>query len=36
MTLHYRDGNRRNCMEIMLFDESNKIALETAYLDKLR
>ena len=36
MTLHYRDGNQRNCMETMLFDEDDKIVLETACLDKLR
>ncbi len=36
VTLHYRDGNRRNCMETMLFDEEDNIVLETACLDKLR
>ncbi len=36
MTLHYRDGNQRNCMETMLFDKDDKIMLATACLDKLR
>jgi ketosteroid isomerase-like protein len=36
LALHYRDGNGRNVIETVVFDQTDKAVFETACLDKPR
>ncbi len=36
MVLHYRDNSGRNVIETMMFNDNDKISIETACLDKAR
>jgi hypothetical protein len=36
LALHYRDSSGRNCIETVLFDEHDRVVMETACLDRLR
>ena len=36
LALHYRDDAGRNCIETVVFNEQDRVILETACLDRLR
>jgi ketosteroid isomerase-like protein len=36
LSLHHRDGNGRNTIETMLFDDQEKVVVQTACLDRVR